>query len=347
MFRTIDFRYVLMRGGADFGEIHPLSSSAPVIRMDESSEIKTSFRGEFAPTPEADWLSDEIRPELIIDGVAHSLGVYAAASVRQFENETERGLEIEAYDRCWRVRDTRTDSVLSLAAGTNYITAINTLLAAAGIALISATPTAATLAEIREDWDVGTSYLTIVNALLDEINYNPLWFNASGAAVLEPASVPTAESIEHTLDGSDVKSLLLPSISRESDVYDAPNAWICICSNADKSGPLVATSENTNPQSPLSIPRRGRKICSVVRVNNIADATALQAYADRLRDESMIGGETVIAETALLPGYGVADVTAIHVKELSAICIEKAFEMELSVGGVMRHTLEKVVVNLG
>ena len=82
-------------------------------------------------------------------------------------------------------------------------------------------------------------------------------------------------------------------------------------------------------------------------MNNIASQSELQAYADRLRDESMIGGETVIVETALLPGYGVADVTSVHVGDLNAICIERAWDMTLQVGGVMKHTLEKVVINLG
>lgn len=347
MTRTVDFRYVLMRGGADYGEIYAPTDMAPTIRMDTSGEIKSSLRGTFLPAPAADWLSDEIRPELIIDGEPHPLGIYLPASVRDTQDETERGTTIEAYDRSWRVRDTATETILSLAAGTNYLTAIKTLLAGCGIALIVETPTTATLTERREDWDVGTSYLKIVNQLLSEINYNPLWFDASGAAILEPASVPTAESIEHTLDASNVESLLLPSLSRETDVYSAPNVFLCVCSNADKSGPLTATSENTNPQSPLSIMRRGRRIVRTVRVNNIASQAELQAYADRLRNESMIGGETIVVQTALLPGFGPADVTALHFGELNAICIEEAFEMELRVGGSMRHTLKKVVVNLG
>lgn len=347
MYRTVDFRYVLVRNGADCGELHALSSDVPSLRMDDASAIKMSLRGSFAQAPEAAWLTDEIRPELIIDGVSHALGVFSAPSVREIENETEKGLQIEAYDRCWRVKTTATEEILSLAAGTNYLTAVKTLLAGAGISLIVETPTTATLTERREDWDVGTSYLTIINELLGEINYNPLWFDAMGAAVLEPASVPSVDRIEHTLDASDVKSLLLPSLTRETDVYSAANVFLVICSNADKNGAMWAKSENTNPQSPLSISRRGRRIMSVTKVNNIASQGELQAYADRLRDESMITGETIIVKTALLPGFGVADVVALHFGELNDLCIERAFEMDLKVGGEMRHTMERVVVNLG
>ena len=61
----------------------------------------------------------------------------------------------------------------------------------------------------------------------------------------------------------------------------------------------------------------------------------------------MITGETIIANTGLLPGYGVDDVTSIKYGDLLAVCIERAYTMELTLGGMMSHTLEKVVVNLG
>ena len=323
--------------------------------MDDSAEIKTSLSGTFLPdvtdadgeTVEADWLKDEIQPVLIVDGVEHDLGVYMPATVTPWTVQGAQTLRIEAYDRCWRVRDTYTTTRVYFAAETPYLTAIETMLVSAGVSFVFATPSAAVLAEDREDWDPGTSTLQIVNELLREINYNELWFDASGAVILEPASTPTVDSIEHTIDADEVESLVLPQISRETDVYSAPNVFLCLCSNPDKSGPMTATARNTNPQSPLSIPRRGREIVSVTNLNNIADQTTLQAYADRLRDESMIGGETIRIQTALLPGFGVADVVALHYGDLAALCIERAYTMELAVGGTMSHELERVIYNLG
>lgn len=361
--RTIDFAYHVLRNNAFFGFLHAPMDRGNVLRMDDSGEIKMSLSGTFSPLVtdvdgnpvEADFLSDEIRPMLIIDGTEHALGVYGVSKAVPSETNGVSRLQIEAFDRCWEVRDTYTETLLHFDAGTNYITAIESLLIAAGITIILATPTDAVLAEAREDWEIGTSHLTIVNQLLGEINYNQLWFTPEGNAVLEPASVPKAENIEHTmsdmpeelLEGAVKIDRMLPSISRETDVYSAPNVFLCICSNPDKSGPMVAKAENTNPQSPLSIQRRGRRIMKVVRVDNIASQAELQAYVDRLRDESMIGGETIRVTTALQPGYGAADVVAIKYGELSAICIERAYTMELAVGGKMTHELERVVYHLG
>ena len=360
MNRTALFRYVVMRGGADFGILTPAADSVPTIRMQASGEIKTSFSGDFLPTVYAldghsvlqgesvNWLNDELRPEMVLDGITYTLGVFLPATVQQNETMTGTHLHVEAYDRCWRIKDNYTTASQYFASGVKYMTAIEQLLAQAGISLIRMTPTDATLAEAREDWNIGTSNLTIVNQLLSEINYNPLWFNQDGLAILEPASVPSAANIKHNLDASDPATRILPGLTRQTDIYLAPNVFTCVCSNADKSGPMVATAENTNPQSALSIPRRGRRIQTVVNVNNIASQEELQAYADTLRNKSMITSEIITVQTGLLPGFGVNDVTAIsYGDDLSAICVERGWTMTLQAGGTMTHTLEKVVVNLG
>ena len=362
--RTVDFSYRVLRGGAFYGYLQCPTAGTPVIRMDESAEIKTSLSGTFASLVtdadgnriEADWMSDEIQPVLILDGIKHSLGVFAAASVTPTETNGAESLQIEAYDRCWRVRDTNTTGRLYYAAGTAYLNIIKALLADAGISVVLATPSAAVLTEDREDWEIGTSYLTIINQLLGEIAYNPLYFNADGFAIIEPASMPTADAIEHRISdepeeiaaGATQIDRMLPQISRETDVYNSPNVFVAWCANPEKSDiNMVAVAENNNPQSPLSIPRRGRRIVRATRLDNIAGQDELQAYVDRERNESLIGGETIRIVTALQPGYGVNDVVALRYKDFDAICLLRVCTMELRVGGAMQMSLQKVVYNFG
>ena len=358
--REIGFNYVIVRGGADYGKLWPAMDTAPVVRMDEAGAIKSRFSADFLPAvfgfddqlipgAEVNWLTDEIRPELVIDGTVYPLGIFLPATVQESrgrEGTQLRTLHVEAYDRCWIVRDHYTETTTYFSAGVNYITAVESLLTSAGIALISSTPTEATLAEAREDWNIGTSYLEIINQLLSEINYNPLWFDKDGTAILEPASVPSAASIRYTFDLADPATLARPGVQRNTDIYSAPNVFICVCSNADKSGPMVARSENTNPQSQLAIQRRGRRIAKVVQVNNIADQDELQAYADRLRNESMITSETIYLTTGLLTGFGVDDVVGLIESDEMTVCIERGWTMTLTAGGNMQHTLEKVVIQL-
>ena len=351
--RKIGFRYYLLRGGAYCAQLRAMSEPAPIVRMDDSGDIKMSFSGTFAPEArdagggavEINWLTDEIQPVMVINGTPHALGVFMPATPRESRSGPVRSVSVEAYDRCWRVRDTRSGSMLYWPKDTLYLDTVDQLLTAAGIKAVFKTPSDAALPEDRE-WEPGISYLSVVNELLREINYNPLWFDASGSAILEPVSVPDADKIEHVLDAADKSTRVLPSISRETDVYSAPNVFVCTCANPDKDELMTATAANENPQSPLSVTRRGRQIVDVRRVDNIASQEDLQAYANRLRDESMITGETVRVSTALTPGYGVADVVALHFGDLTSVCIERAFDMELRVGGRMNHVLEKVVYNL-
>ena len=344
MNREVEVAFKIIRNGAYFGNLDAIGT--PTLRCDASGAIKMSLSGNFAKPDDIEWLTDEIQPVLVIDGVESPLAVLMPATVTPQEENGDASVSVQAYDRCWRVRDDYLTSHLYFASGTKYITAVETVLIACGIEFVLATPTSAVLAEDRE-WLTGTSRLDIVNELLREINYNDLWFNPFGAAILEPVSTPEVNSIEHTLDSDNVESLLFPKISQQLDIYSAPNVFVCICSNADKSGPLVSVAENTNPQSPLSIVRRGRRIVKVENVDNIEDQDALDAYALRLRNESMISGETIIVNTGLLPGFGVADVTALHYKNINAVCLEQSWEMTLGVGGAMKHTLKKVVRSIG
>lgn len=341
MTRTVDVKFLVLRGGAVFTELHAVSP--PTLRMDNKSELKVALSGDFIEDKSIDWLNDEVQPVLIINGEEAPLGVFLPATVKHMEDETTRSVHVDLYDRTWLVRDSVTETRVFFAAGTSYLNAIKQLLVQANITLVQAEPISAVLAEAREDWDIGTSRLTIINQLLSEINYNPLWFNSSGLAILEPATVPTAENIDHTLNGSDIRSLIVPEVSSEMDIYNAPNVFVCTCSNPDKTADYRVTVENTNPQSPLSIPRRGRRIVRVEKVNNIYSLAGLTNYAKRLRNESMMAAEVIQIETALHPGFEVYDVTAINYKDIFGICAETGWIMELGTGGKMTHTLERVV----
>lgn len=346
MKRELAFRYDILRNGADYATLDPVTGTMPTIAMMDSGEIKTTLMGTFYdPGDKVDWLTDEIRPTIIIDGVPHHLGIFLPGTVEFAENNTSRTLTVEAYDRCWRVQTRCAETLRYFAQGLNYLNVVVSLLTDAGITSVAKVNTSHTLVEDREDWNIGTSNLSIVNELLAEINYKQLWFDQDGTARLEPAAQAKAESIQHTFDDTNVRSLMIPGIRKSTDVYAAPNVFLCVCSNADKSGPMSAIAENTNPQSPLSLPRRKRRITQVINVNNIASQAELEVYANRMVTSSMLRGETISVETCLLPGFGVNDVVGIQYGDYMAICVEKAWTMTMGVGGTMQHTLERVIIN--
>jgi hypothetical protein len=211
-----------------------------------------------------------------------------------------------------------------------------------GITRVLCDDSAATLQTDREDWEVGTSFLTIINQLLSEINFMPLWFDLAGNARLSKKITPSASNIAHEYKSGEL-SIIKADCSVVMDTYAAPNVFIVTCSNPDLPEPMQATSVNDNVMSPLSTVRRGRRIVAPpVRVDNIASQEELQAKADLLRMESMLGTEAVGYATAINPVHEVGDVVALTHERLEGIFMETEWQITMGAGNDMQHKGKRV-----
>ncbi len=316
----------------------------PTITCNASASIKTSLALTIKHDPRFNPLRDEIRVFQIINGVESPAGVYVVGTSNDIYTDEAHRVQMECYDRAHLLQLTKTESILHLSAGSLYIETIKQLLATAGIAIYAATPSSLTLTSDREDWDVGTDYLTIINDLLAEINYNSVWFDLDGTAMLTPKQTPTVGLIRHRINGLLPGSILRPDLSRSLDIFDAPNVFRVVCNNPDLAEPLVATAENDSALSPASIINRGRRILSVSYVDNVADLATLQAIAQRKAYEHMSSTETVTAQTANLAGVRPGDVVALQSKEINGLYQVEGYTMSLTTGQNMRLTLRRSVL---
>lgn len=337
-----EVRFDVLRNGVKVTELKP--DGAPTVQMHGDSSVKSCLSGIFMKNDSVDWLRDEIQPVFIRDGVSYSFGVFSPVYVRNSEENNVCRVDVEAYDRCWKVQSICTEGTLHLNSGDNYIDVIKSLLSYCGISLIFATECNETLRADREDWGIGTDYLSIINVLLAEINYNSLWFDELGYAVIEPKKALSAENISESYRYGDIASLMIDRISSAVDLYDAPNVFVVVCSNTDGDTPLVAKAVNDNPMSPLSVINRGRRISRMFSVDNIASATALQEYALFLCQKYMLMGETINISTAFLPSFGVNRIVSLVHPETEGICLETDWTMTMEPGGIMNHVLKKVVI---
>lgn len=347
MIREYRVRVAVMRDGAEATELHPVS--APVVDCNSEAVIKMSMSGMFLANPNVNWLTDELQPIQIIDGVEYPVGVFPVGTFS--ENVDENGatnVMVEAFDRCMILNQIKTQGILHLPAGTNYLQAIEQLLVDAGISLYLSTPTTAVLATDREDWEVGTPYLTIINELLREINYGQIWFNASGFAMLQPAKKPLPDNIDHQYGAEGEACEQFKVLERpcriETDIFDAHNVFVVICSNPDLEQPLIATAVNDNPLSALSTFKRGRKIVGVYRVDNVPDQATLDEYAQKLCTESMLTAETVTISTANVPNHGVYDTIALVHPDAFGLYQEVSWSLVLEPGQSMIHHIRRSVL---
>ena len=339
--RQIDFRLEVLRNGVPFTRL--LYSSPPTVYADSDAAIKWSLRGSFLHNPAVDYITDELRPMLLIDGAEYPAGVYRF--VTRKESHTQAGTiyeNVEAFDRAILLRWAKLETRDFWAAGTSYDEIISHYLIGAGITHVAATPSSHVLQSDREDWDIGTSYLDIVNALLSEINYQSVWFDDRGVAHIAPYAALTADNIQHTYTDSAV--VLRPELSSEIDIYDKPNVFIAILENPEYPEPLYATAVNDTPGSQLSTIRRGLRIPAVRKVSNIASQEELQTYINKVRDESMWASEIVDIQTPIMPGHTVGNVIALVHGDTQGIFREKRWSFTLETGAYMTHKLQRVVM---
>lgn len=341
MNRTVAFVYDVYRDGAKYETLEAVGT--PTIRTVASGELKMALSGTFIQNPNVDFLTDTIRPSMILNGETYPLGEFYATTVPiSYENGVDH-MQVEAYDGCLILKQATLTDMLTLKAGKKYTDIVQNFLTENGIEKAIIENSSATLATDREDWDIGTPALTVINALLKEINYNPLWFDLEGNARVQKYVQPSANTVSISYASGET-SIIASDCSSSLDTYSAYNVFIAVVSSPDYELPMRAVSVNDDPASPLSTIRRGRRIVApVVKLDNIASQEDLQEYVDNLRFKSMASGETITFTTANNPIHGVGEVLSIDHERLSGIYEETEWTMYLSYSGQMEHKAKKVV----
>ena len=342
MIRSVEFIFRITRNDADYAMLYPIEGSPPTLTLAESKTIRMAMNGVFAdPGPDVDFLTDRIRPFVVINGTEYPLGVLLPAKVEKIITQTGHHLRIQAYDQSWLLQTTATESEVYFDTGTKYLTAIDSLLESVGIGLAIVTYNDYSFTRTREDWLPGTNYLTIINDLLEEMNYGKIWFNLDGMAVLAPEPDLLTGRVEHILDEDDVSSLLIPDGSISNDLYSTPNVFVYICSNFENSL-LSATAINNSLGSPISVPRRKRKIYSINQVKDVPSADVLQDIADKAMNRSLIHTDTITVSTGILPGFGLNELVSRKIDGELSVCIERGWNMKMAPGGTMTHRMERL-----
>lgn len=316
-----------------------MSVEAPTLRMTADAEIKKSLRARLILPEGTDILNDTVSVRATIDGAENKLGEYYIGTATETTDEYGvKTTEIEGYDGAFRPSRYRTEGIYHITAGAKYTDVVQALLIEAGIEKIMVTTSTATIQTDREDWEIGTAYLTIINTLLSEINYDSLWFDNEGYARINPKKTLNAETLEHIYQSGEY-SILKVSNTRETDVFDKYNVFIAYVDNPDNDTTMVAKAENNDATSILSTYKRGRVQAPLKRLDNISSQDELQAYVDNWRNESMVTTETLTIETGLDGSHNILDTVQVE----DQLYLETEWEVNLDNNSTMIHTLKREV----
>lgn len=347
-----DYRIDILRSGIPIGEVR---CSSAVIRFDKNADVTKGMQlvvsaddipmnkvvsgiGETPTSFVFDMFSDRLRPVLIVDGQEYPLGVYMIMAAPMALSDIGSSYRLETYDETMILKQAKYTQRTNYTAGSSYLNVINSILTTCGFTKIMQDNTNATL---TEDIEVApdTSYLEVINQLLDGINYEHIHADNNGWIHLKKASAKA--EVDHYYSASN-GSIKLP-ITRTTDVYDLPNVITGIVSLPEQEEPLYYTKENTDPNSAISIPRRGYRVTKVYRLRNIADLQTLKDYIDRKYLEASQITETVEIDTYCEGGHEFGDTVQIQTDLVAGLFNEIEWEMTLGPKGGMKHKVERRV----
>ena len=320
-------------------------STPPMLTANADSRIRMSLNGNFEHDDEVDYINDMLEPVLIIDGQELALGKYMIGTLTRTYGKSSVEDTIEAYDQTLLLQQTRLEERLHFTTAMSYTTCIAKLLMQAGVRQAKITHVSSTINTDREDWEVGTDFLTIINELMDEINYDHIWFDFEGEAVIAPTPNINIDK-PNIIYNADSNSVIMAGSTSIIDGYDAPNVFIARMINPDYEKPIIATAINDNPASALSTMNRGRRIVKVVQPDNCASRDELQKYVNEMRTRNIYAAERVTFATAINAEHQIHDVIEIHSEHINGVYLETGWSMELAAGGTMQHTAERMIYSL-
>ncbi|NLT97645.1 MAG: hypothetical protein GXW96_05735 [Christensenellaceae bacterium] len=340
--QCIQFRFDVLRNGVRRMSIAAEGS----VSLNRFADIQRTAR--FTLNTELDWLRDEIKPYMLLrmdaDRFAEfPLGVFVLSTpIRKSKNGVVT-YEVEAYDRTVILAEDSLVEPLYIAAGEPYLDAVQSVLAGAGITQVLITDYVDTALPIEREFEIGTRKLSVVNTLLSEINFNPIYCDADGRFVISKYKEPSIRDVEYTY-AADEMSIIARDTESDMDYFNVPNVFIAMCSNPDLEQDFVSVYVNDNPASKFSTVQRGRNITSeIYRPDAIASQEDLDAYIRRIAFEANQVYEPITFHTALNPLHDRADVLMLKHPDVQGVFVESSWTIPLKAGGRMAHQARRLV----
>ena len=336
------FRFEVIENDVCIG--HAQAIDNPIIRCDADADVKLSLSGNFVlDISPPNWLKVSLKPYLILDGAESPLGEYLITQADKCINR--KGVlfwRIKGMDLGRIVQRSRTEERVIFFPGQRYTDIIQNTLLELGLSRIIAVQSDAVLANARADWEIGTSWIKIINSLLEEINYQSLWFDADGNARVEPQKPIDGSIIDHEYKVGEFSKIKMAA-ENSSDIYKAYNVFTAMVSSPEYEEPLIATAINDSPTSRISTVNIGRVQAPIKRIDDIASQKELQKYVDNLKFRSMCSNEIFSFRTALNQ-HQVGDIIAVQHPLADGIYQETEWKMVLGFDGEMTHTVQRIVI---
>jgi len=344
--RQVKYEYIIKNQyNQTIGSLTDVSGS---ISFDSTSEIMRtcSLSAKRSELLDINTVDERIVPYFCIlapngNWLKYPLGVFLINPSTQLSNK-QVCVSINGYDLGQIALDVKLENTATYLAGSVYTSSISSRIG--GLYTNYDVVTNSSLVNPADvEYEIGSSEIETINAMLDAINYYPLYFDEVGTAHAEPYIFPENRRVQ-LIYSTDKDSIIYDGMSQESKLFETPNKFIRYTDDSDHP-PMRSVVTVTDVNIPSSTVNRGRVITDIQSVDDIATQTALDNFTRRAAINASQQSQKIVFESVNMPLHGFKNCLQIRCEDMRIDnkFIEYAWEMDLSVGGKMKHECYKVV----
>ena len=346
--RDREVRYEYIIRNTQNQTIGSLSNATGSISFDSSREIMrtcdiTAKRSELLQLASVD---NRIVPYFCIlapngHWLKYPLGVFIINPSAVLNNKSVF-IDVEGFDLAQIASDAKLEDSVFYGEGAVYTSSISNRIGQIYANYdVVADPSLTNPADV--EYEIGESEISVINSMLEAINYYPLYFDENGVAHGEPYIFPEDRLVEIEYS-ADNKSVIFDGVTQASNLFEIPNRFIRYTDDSDHE-PLRSVVTVTDPSIPSSTTRRGRIITNVESVDDVATQTTLDNLTRRAAIAASQHTETLEFSTVNMPGHGYKTCLQFRCEDMGVDgkFVETAWDMDLTPGGRMQHKCEKAV----
>ena len=339
---SIEFRYELYNKDDTF-KFNLDNVTSASVNYNSLTRLKSSARVTMEHDDRIDYINDQVKIICIIgkkgQKTEHPIGQFLISSPDASDDGVVKIRDCECFSKLMILEQSKIEDRLVVFAGTNVIAEVKRQIS--NRYPFDIPDNIATTSTTRE-WEPGTPILTIVNDLLEVVNYTSLRVDNLGRFASSPYVLPVDRDIEITYE-DDENSIIFKEISESIDYYDVPNVFVRYTDNPDIYPPLRAVYENNNISSDTSIIKRGRRIPDVKPVTDVADLQTLTDICKKDAYNATDKYKIIEFQSDINPVHGYMNCINFKCYGNGGKFIETSWSIDCKTSGRMKHRIRSVV----
>lgn len=277
-----------------------------------------------------------IRIFSVMNEVELPCGTFLVATpTSDFENVLQ-GIDVTCYSTLWPVKADKPENRYFVPKGTNVVNEVKRILSRFKYEVII--PESTKITSIDKEWELGKSFLEIVNDLLQSINYTTLYVDFYGNYRAVPYILPSERIVEITYNEEDIDNILEPRAKSELDLFDIPNKFVRYVNSpeVDIKAVYVNTYGITGTDQTGIINTDIQKI-------DASDYDTAYTLCKKAAEEATSIYHKVTIYTAINPTHLFLNCIQLNHYQCRGKFVETSWDIELNTGGTMTHNLREVI----